>query len=224
MENPKAKLWILTIVSFLFIALALFLSAGTLSYWQAWIYLAVTAATSIPLARYFANDPVLLENRTRLGPAAEKRTIQKIIMLCAGVPGIAAFIVPALDHRFGWSHVPTWLSLAGNLLVLVSMLMVYRVFKENPFGSATVEVSKNQRVISTGPYAIVRNPMYACATLYFIGLSLALGSYWGLIAAILAILGLAWRLLDEEKFLSENLPGYTEYCGKVKHHLIPFVW
>jgi protein-S-isoprenylcysteine O-methyltransferase Ste14 len=224
MNNPKAKVWILTFISFVVIAIGLLLSAGTLNYWQAWAYLGATAATSIPLALYFTKNPRLLENRTRLGPAAEQRTIQKIIIWCSGVPGIGVFVIPALDHRFGWSSVPVWLCLTGDLSILISMVMVYRVFEENSFGSATVEVVKDQKVISTGPYAIVRNPMYSCAAIYFIGLSLALGSYWGLIASALAILGLVWRLFDEEQFLGQNLPGYTEYCAKVRWHLIPGVF
>ena len=102
--------------------------------------------------------------------------------------------------------------------------MVYRVFKANSFGSATVEVEKDQKVISTGPYAIVQNPMYSSAAVYFIGLSLALGSYWGLIPAVLTILGFVWRLFDEEKFLAQNLSGYWEYCAKVRWHLIPGIF
>jgi protein-S-isoprenylcysteine O-methyltransferase Ste14 len=224
MKNQKAKLWFLTATSFLGIALALFLSAGTIDYWQAWAYLGVTAATSIPLARYFTKDPVLLENRTKLGPAAEQRISQKIIMLCSALPFIASFIVPALDHRFGWSSVAPWFSAAGDLLILISMVAVYRVFKENSFGSATIEVAKDQKVISTGAYALVRNPMYSCAAIYLIGLSLALGSYWGLIPSVLTILGLVWRLFDEEEFLMQNLPGYRDYCAKVRWHLIPGIF
>ena len=102
--------------------------------------------------------------------------------------------------------------------------MVYLVFKENSFGSTTVEIAKDQKVISTGPYEIVRNPMYASAAVYFIGMPLALGSYWGLIASVLTIIGLVWRLFDEEKFLAKNLPGYTEYCAKVRWHLIPGIF
>ena len=102
--------------------------------------------------------------------------------------------------------------------------MVYRVFKENSFGSAIVEVVNDQKVISTGPYAIVRNPMYASATVYLIGVPLALGSYWGLIPAVLTIFGLVWRLFDEEKFLAQNLPGYQEYCARVRWHLIPGIF
>jgi len=145
-------------------------------------------------------------------------------LLCAGIPAIATFIIPALDRRFGWSNLPSWLSIAGDLFILAGMWMVSRVFNANPFGSATVEIAKDQKVISTGPYAIVRNPMYASGAVYLVGVSLALGSYWGLIAAILTILGLVWRLFDEEKFLVQNLTGYTEYCAKVRWHLIPGVF
>jgi protein-S-isoprenylcysteine O-methyltransferase Ste14 len=220
-KNPKAKIWLEAIAFSVLIALALFLSAGTIDYWQAWVYLGVNALSSVPLILFISKDPILLENRTRAGPTAEQRTIQKIIVLCAGLPAIAAFVVPGLDRRFGWSNVPSWLSILGELLIIVAMWMVFLVFKENSFGSSTVEVAKDQRVISTGPYAIVRNPMYASAAVYFIGTSLALGSYWGLIPSFLTILGLVWRLFDEEKFLAKNLPGYAQYCAKVRWHLIP---
>jgi len=223
-KNLKAKVWLLTFASFVLIGVALFLSAGTIDYWQAWVYLGVTAATSGPLADLFTRDPILLESRTKLGPAAETRTVQKIVLWCAAIPGIAAYVVPGLDHRFGWSNVPVWLSIVANLLILISMVMVYKVFKENSYGSATIEVAKNQKVISTGLYAIVRNPMYSCAVLYFIGLSLGLGSYWGLIPGTLMTGCLVWRLFDEERFLAQNLPGYLEYCAKVHWHLIPGIF
>ena len=119
---------------------------------------------------------------------------------------------------------PFWLSIVGDLLILVGMWMVSRVFEANSFGSATVEIAKDQKVISTGPYAIVRNPMYASGAVYLIGAPLGLGSYWGLIPAALTILGLVWRLFDEEKFLAQNLPGYAEYCSKVHRHLIPGIF
>jgi len=217
-------MWLQLVAGSVTIGLALFLAAGTFNYWQAWTYLGAVAVSGVLLDLYVMKDPKLLENRTKAGPAAEKRTIQKLIILCAGIPGIATFIVPALDHRFDWSNVPFWLSLVGDLLILVGMWMVYRVFKENSFGSAIVEVVNDQKVISTGPYAIVRNPMYASATVYLIGVPLALGSYWGLIPAVLTILGLVWRLFDEEKFLAQNLPGYQEYCDGVRWHLIPGIF
>jgi protein-S-isoprenylcysteine O-methyltransferase Ste14 len=214
-------MWFQAAVAFLVIALALFLPAGTFDYWQAWVFLVVNGVSSVLLIGFISKDPILLENRTKAGPIAEKRTVQKVIVLCAGIAAVASFVVPGLDRHFDWSDVPAWLSILGDVLVVLAMWMVYRVFKENSYGSATVEVTKDQRVISTGPYAIVRNPMYACAAVYFIGMSLALGSYWGLMASILTILGLVWRLFDEEKFLAENLPGYAEYCAKVRWHLIP---
>jgi protein-S-isoprenylcysteine O-methyltransferase Ste14 len=221
MKNPKLRAWLWHVVSFAVIALALFLSAGTLRYWQAWAYLFVGGVMSIPLTLYTSNDPKLLASRTKAGPSAEQRPIQKIIVLCAAFPGVATFILPGLDHRFGWSNMSPWLSVTGYLLILLSTWMIYRVFKENSFASATVEISEDQRVISTGPYAIVRHPMYSSALVYLLGMSLGLGSYWGLIPAILTILCLIVRLFDEEKFLAKNLPGYTEYCAKVRSHLIP---
>jgi protein-S-isoprenylcysteine O-methyltransferase Ste14 len=224
MENPKAKAWFQLLVSFVIIALALFLAAGTLNYWQAWAYLLVCAVTGILLTSYTVKNPLLLEGRSKAGPTAEQRPVQKIILWCMALPFIGMFLIPALDRRFGWSSVPSWLSIAGDLLIIVSIWMVYRVFKENSFGSAIVEIGKEQKVISTGPYAIVRNPMYFCAIVYAIAISFALGSYWGLIAAVLMTLGFVWRLFDEEEFLAQNLPGYPEYQKKVIYHLVPFVW
>lgn len=217
-------MWLRTVVTFVMIGLALFLTAGTFNYWQAWIFLGAVAVSSGLITLYMTRNPTLLENRSRFGPTAEKRTIQKIIVLCAGIPAIAMYIVPALDRRFGWSNMPVWLSVAGDLLILAGMWMVSRVFKANSFGSATVEIANDQKVVSTGPYAIVRNPMYASAAVYITGTSLALGSYWGLIAAALTTLVLVWRLFDEEKYLAQNLPGYTEYCDKVHWHLIPGIF
>ena len=224
MKNPKAKMWFGLVITAVLIGLALFFSAGTIDYWQAWVFLGVLPVCSVLLTLSVIGDPILLENRTGGGPTAEKRPIQRIIVLYMGIPAIAAFIVPGLDRRFGWSSVPSWLSVVGDLLIIVSLWMVYRVFKENSFGSSTVEIAEGQKVISTGPYAIVRNPMYASAAVYFIGMSLALGSYWGLGPSFLTILGLVWRLFDEEKFLAKNLPGYTEYCAKVRWHLIPGIF
>jgi len=222
--DPKTKMWTALVVTTVLIGLALFISAGTIDYWQAWVYLGVGAVSSVLLTLSVIKDPLLLESRTKGGPASEKRPLQRVIVLCAGVPAIAAFIAPGLDRRFGWSNVSPWLSIVGDLLVIVSFWMVYRIFKENSFGSSTIEIVSGQKVISTGPYAIVRNPMYASAAVYFTSLSLALGSYWGLVASALTILGLVWRLLDEERFLARSLPGYAEYRTKVRWHLLPGVF
>ncbi len=199
MKSPAIKMWFQFVAASIVIGAVLCLVAGTIDYWQAWAYLVANAVSGIPLILLFLKDPILLENRTKAGPTKEKRPIQKIIVALAAIPGVASFILPALDHRFGWSNAPWWVCIAGDLLILVGMWMVYRVFKANSYGSATVEVVEDQKVISTGPYGIVRNPMYASAVVYLVGLSLALGSYWGLIASVLTVLGLVWRLFDEEK-------------------------
>jgi protein-S-isoprenylcysteine O-methyltransferase Ste14 len=217
-------MWLLLVIATAIIGLALFLSAGTIHYWQAWLYLVVNAVSSVLLTLYIVKDPVLLEGRMSAGPSSEQRPIQTIIVLCTGIPAVAAFIVPALDRRFGWSNMPSSVSIIGVVLLVISFWMVYRVFKENSFGSSTVRVVEGQKVISTGPYAIVRNPMYSSATVYFVAMSFALGSYWGLIPAILTILGLVWRLSDEEEFLANSLDGYNEYRAKVRWHLIPRIF
>jgi protein-S-isoprenylcysteine O-methyltransferase Ste14 len=224
MKNPKAKMWFMLAITTVIIGLALFISAGTENYWQAWVYLGVVVVTGILITLYTVKDPILLESRTKVGPTAEQRPMQKIILWCMALPWIALFIIPGLDHRFGWSSVPSWISIAGNLLIVLSMWLVYRVFKVNSFGSATVEVTNKQKVISTGPYAIVRNPMYSIAVVYCIAMSLALGSCWALIPSVLVALGFIWRLFDEEKMLAKDLPGYTEYQAKVRWHLIPGIF
>jgi protein-S-isoprenylcysteine O-methyltransferase Ste14 len=132
--------------------------------------------------------------------------------------------VPALDHHFGWSTVPRGGVVAGDVLVAIGFYLIFRVYRENTFTSATIEVAENQKVVATGPYAIVRHPMYASAFLYLLGTPLALGSHWGLVPVAVMIPFLIWRLFDEERFLARNLPGYTEYQKRVRHRLVPFVW
>jgi len=221
MTTPEQKLWLQFVVGFAVIAVTLFVCAGTIDYWQSWLYLAVAAVTSIPLTRLMLTDPVLLESRTRAGPAAERRPIQRLIVACLTLVSLAAFVVPGLDHRFGWSNVPPWLAICGNALIVLAMWLCYRVFRENRYGSATVEIGRGQHVISTGPYAVMRHPMYSAAALYFVAMALALGSWWGLVPAGLMTLGFVWRLFDEERLLAENLPGYTDYCAKVRWRLMP---
>jgi protein-S-isoprenylcysteine O-methyltransferase Ste14 len=133
-------------------------------------------------------------------------------------------VVPAVDHRFGGSGLSAVVVLAGDVLVVGGFLMVFFVFRENTFASATVEVAREQRVISTGPYALVRHPMYAGGLVWLIGMSLALGSKWGPLVLLLMLPALIWRLLDEEKLLTDNLPGYWEYCQTVRYRLLPHVW
>jgi protein-S-isoprenylcysteine O-methyltransferase Ste14 len=160
----------------------------------------------------------------RGGPTAEKRPAQRLVMLGASVGFISLLVLPAFDRRFHWSDVSVGVVLAGDVLVVVGFYFILRVYRENTFTSATIEIAPNQTVVSTGPYAIVRHPMYASALLYVIGTPLALGSYWGLIGVAVMLPFLIWRLFDEERMLVANLPGYVEYQRKVRHRLIPFVW
>jgi protein-S-isoprenylcysteine O-methyltransferase Ste14 len=205
--------------------LLLFVPAGTAHYWQAWVYLSVFMGASLLISLYLMRrDPELLRRRMRGGPTAEKETTQKIIMAFASVGFIALLVVPALDHRFAWSAVPLRFTIAGDLLVAIGFYFIFLVFKENTFASSTIGIAENQRVISTGPYSLVRHPMYASAFLYLVGTPLALASYWGLLAALFMVPFLVWRLFEEEKLLVANLSGYREYREKVRHRLVPYIW
>ncbi len=206
-------------------AVLLFLPTGTFNYWQAWVFMAVFVGASAVITVYLAiKDPKLLERRMNVGPTVEKETTQKIIMFFVMIGFVALFVFPALDHRFGWSPVPSYISLAGDVLVAFGFLFIFFVFKVNTYGASTIQIAEGQKVISTGPYALVRHPMYAGALVMLIGVPLALGSWWGLFMLALVMPVLIWRLLDEEKFLSKNLPGYTEYCQKVRYRLVPSIW
>jgi len=206
-------------------AVILFGAAGTIAYWQAWAYLAAFFVPAISITLYLIeNDPALLERRANAGPTAEKEPAQKVIMSLAMIGFIGLITVPALDHRFDWSTVPVNLVLIGDLMVILGFYLVFLVYKENSFSSATIEVAPDQKVISTGLYAVVRHPMYAGSLPMLIGIPLALGSYWGLLALAAMMPALIWRLLDEERFLAKNLPGYRDYCAKVRSRMIPGVF
>jgi protein-S-isoprenylcysteine O-methyltransferase Ste14 len=203
----------------------LFLPVWTFDYWQAWTFLVVFFASCLVISLHvLKHDPALFERRVRAGPRAEKKTSQKIIQSFASVFFIASILVPAIDHRFGWSTVPSYLAVAADVLVAIGFLLVFRVFRENSFASATVEVQAGQRVVSTGPYAWVRHPMYLAAVMIFIGIPVALGSWWGLMIVPPAMFALVWRLLDEEELLAKDLPGYPEYQARVRYRLVPGIW
>jgi len=225
MPNLNTRALVSLVVLAVVMGLLLFIPAWTIRYWQAWVYLSIFVGASLFTTLYLMKkDPALLKRRLRGGPTAEKQRTQKFIMLCASIGFIALIVVPALDHHFGWSSVPLLGIIAGDVLVAIGFYFIFLVYKENPFSSATIEVEEDQKVISTGPYAIVRHPMYASALLYLIGTPFALGSFWGLLPLAGTTPFLIWRLYDEEDFLTRNLPGYTEYQKKVRYRLVPFVW
>jgi protein-S-isoprenylcysteine O-methyltransferase Ste14 len=206
-------------------AALLFIPAWTLDYWQAWVFLTVFGASSLAITLYLMkNDPNLLGRRVYAGPTAEKETSQKIIQFIMSIGFTAIMVISAFDHRFGWSLMPPYISIAGDALVALGFLVVFFVYKENPFASATIEVYAGQQVVSTGLYALVRHPMYMGGFILFIGMPLSLASWWGLPLVVAMMPAGVWRLLDEENFLIKNLSGYSEYRAKVRHRLLPFIW
>lgn len=208
-----------------FLGVALFVPAWTLDFWQAWVYIFVFAGAAALITVYLWNhDRKLLESRVKAGPGAEKEKSQKLIQVFASLAFIATLVLPSLDRHFLWSRVPLAFIVWGDALVALGFLAVFIVYKENTFTSATIEVAAGQRVISTGPYAIVRHPMYAGALLMLFATPIALGSWWGLTMFIPMALVIVLRLRDEEIFLQKSLPGYREYCGKVRFHLVPYIW
>jgi protein-S-isoprenylcysteine O-methyltransferase Ste14 len=211
-----------TVLGALAMAALLFVPAGTFGYWQAWVFLAVFVGASSAIGIYLAlKDPELLERRMKVGPAAEKETAQKIIMTFAMAGFIALLLLPAFDHRFGWSKLPAYLALAGDVLVGLGFFLTFLVLRENSYSASTIQVIEGQKVISTGLYAIVRHPMYAGALVMLLGMPLALGSWWGLCALLFIVPVLIWRLLDEERLLRKELPGYVEYTREVRYRLVP---
>src|SRR5262245_3269989 len=221
MKNLGARAWLALAVLAVVMGLLLFFSAGTVDYWQAWVYLAIFVGASASTTLYLLKrDPALLERRMSGGPMAERRPVQKLIMLGTSIGFIALLVVPGLDRRFGWSAVPLGGVIAGEVLVAIGFGLIVRVYQENTYTSATIEIAAEQKVISHGPYAIVRHPMYASTLLYLAGTPLALGSYWGQVPIAAMMPFLIWRLVDEERFLTKNLAGYTHYQEQVRHLLV----
>jgi protein-S-isoprenylcysteine O-methyltransferase Ste14 len=203
-------------------AALIFLPAWTLNYWQAWVYLTVFMISISAVFIYLVkNDPELLARRVN---NIEETKSQKIIHFFINLTFAAVIIVPALDHRFGWSAIPWYAVVIGDGFVALGILIIFFVFKENTFTALTIEVAHDQKVISTGPYSHVRHPMYFGGLVFILGIPIALGSWWGLVMIVLFAPILTWRILDEEKFLAKNLPGYIEYKNKVKYRLVPFIW
>ncbi|HLZ82742.1 MAG TPA: isoprenylcysteine carboxylmethyltransferase family protein [Caulobacteraceae bacterium] len=212
---------------FLFVVIAgvLFGFAGTLRDGRAWVVLAVFfgCAGLITVWLWF-RDKALLERRVKAGPGSEPDPTQNVIQGLAGLVFLAIFAVPGLDIRFGWSHVPLAVSLAGDGMIAIGFLIVFLTFRENTFTAGTIEVAEDQQLIDSGPYAIVRHPMYAGALIMIAGIPLGLGSWWALIPAALLVPVIVWRLMREEVFLAANLAGYDGYRGRVRYRLAPIIW
>lgn len=218
----RKKILSVAIMSFLVLCLVFFLPARTLKYWEAWVYMGIIFSCVTGVVFYFLkHDPELLERRIK---TKEKVKEQKLIIRVGWLLFLPTFLIPGFDRYYGWSEVPTALIIISDILVLTGYLIIIAVFRENSYTSRVVDVESGQKVISTGPYSIVRHPMYSGSLLMYVFTPLALGSYWALIGFVLIFVLIIFRIFSEEKFLAENLPGYKEYLQKTRYRLIPGIW
>jgi protein-S-isoprenylcysteine O-methyltransferase Ste14 len=199
-----------------------FIPAGTLAYWNAWLYLGIIF---IPMAfvmiYLLKNNPELLERRMRF---RERQATQKRVIGFSWIIFLLVYLIPGFDYRFGWSDVPLWVVLIAAVLVLLGYATVFWVFRENSYASRVIEVAQEQQVIDSGPYALVRHPMYVGSILVYTFSPLVLGSWWAMIPAVLIIPALIARIKNEEAVLRNDLPGYAAYCQKVRYRMLPGVW
>lgn len=210
------------ILAWIVIPALFFLPAGSFAFWQAWIYCLILFIPMVVIISYFLKkDPEFLKRRMRF---KEKQIKEKSIIKIVNFVFFIAFLIPGLDYRFGWSHISVPVVIVADILVFASYLFVFWVFKTNGFASRIIEVAADQKVITTGPYQIVRHPMYLGVTVMFFATPFALGSFWTLIAFSPLLPLLILRILDEEKLLIKDLPGYKQYCQKTRYRLLPFIW
>jgi protein-S-isoprenylcysteine O-methyltransferase Ste14 len=222
---PMAKRIAIQTAAFLIFFALMFVCAGTVDFWQGWVFCLLfsfsTIATGIYLIKY---DRPLLERRMRFGPWQESRPIQKVAITLTFLMFLAVVIVSALDHRFDWSRVPASLVVIANLLMVATFGFFLVVLGANSYAASTITVEAGQRVVSSGPYAYVRHPMYSGAVLLVLAIPIALGSWWGLLVPVISAPVLIARILDEERALGAELPGYQDYLAAVPWRLIPQVW
>jgi len=203
----------------------LFIPAGTLNYWQAWVFLAVFVGSTQALGIYFlVHDRKLVERRMTIGPVAEQRPAQKLISALSMLGFVGFVALPAFDHRFDWSSVPPVVSAIASAMIVLSFGLFFVVMKSNSYAASTIRVEEGQPVVSAGPYAYARHPMYSGALLLLLAMPLALGSWWSVLRVVPFLPVLVWRILDEEDFLRQSLPGYAEYMQRVRYRLVPWVW
>jgi len=222
MRNLITKIIIRFSIFPVFLGLFTLLPAGTFNYWQVYVYFAVLVIPMVFVIFYFLKkDPKFLERRTRI---KEKEKAQIIIQIIFSLLFLSMFIISGLDQRFEWSNIQFYLVILANIIILSGYILIFFVFRQNSYASRIVEVDKNQSVISTGLYSIVRHPMYVGVIIMSIPTPIALDSWWGLLPAAAIPLGLILRILNEEAVLKRDLPGYEEYCQETKYRLIPFAW
>ena len=199
-----------------------FIPAGTVDYWQAWVYAILMNICMLVVTVYLLrNDPGLLERRMQY---RERNPQQKLFVAFSYPIFIAVFLLPGFDQRFGWSNMAPAISIAAAVVVLLAYGFIFLVFRVNSYTARVIKVEAGQKVITTGPYALVRHPMYLGSIIMYIATPLALGSWAALIPALLYIPVLVLRIRDEEETLARELEGYREYMQKTKYHLFPGIW
>lgn len=203
-----------------------FVPAGTLRYWQGWVFIVVFAVCTLAPSVYLAvRYPAALERRMKVGPRAENRPVQRIIIVGAWLMFVVLVVVSVLDWRLGLSPVPVWLVIVGDVVVAVGLLVSQLVVVQNNYAGASIAVEDDQPLVSTGLYGVVRHPMYSAALVMTLGIPPALGSLWGLaVVAVTFPVIMVARILDEEKALVDDLPGYRQYQAQVRYRLIPGIW
>lgn len=222
LKKLKRKMFFMFPLAFIILAAMLFLPAGSLKYWQAWIFCAMILVPALFVTIYFLKkSPEFLERRMKF---KEKEMRQKTIVKIADIFFFLGFLIPGFDYRFGWSSVPLWLVVTSDAIILAGYFLVFLSFKENVFAARTVEVFEEQKVIDTGPYAVVRHPLYTGMLPMFLFMPMALGSFWAIIPFVPVCAIIILRVLNEEEVLRRDLPGYNAYCEKVRYRLVPFVW
>ena len=222
----NTKLFIQAIVKFLsgllLVGLLLFLPAGTLAYWQAWLLIGILFLPMfIAGLIMMKKSPDLLRKRL---DAREEQMEQKAVIALSGLMFLAAFVVAGLNFRFGWIVLPAWVSYAAAVVFLLAYALYAEVLRENVWLSRTIEVQENQKVVDTGLYGIVRHPMYMSTLMLFLSMPLVLGSVISLCVMLAYIPIIAKRIRNEEQVLERGLEGYVEYKKRVKYKVIPFVW
>src|SRR5712692_7720339 len=221
-RSLKTRLLLRSLIAVAFVAVILFIPAGSLRYFQGWVFMAILFLPMPITSVYFLKrDPQLVERRLR---TQEKISEQKTIIRWVQLVAFGSSAIPGLDYRFGWSRVPLWLTILSQVFVFAGYLITLWVMNENSFASRTVQVEEGQKVISTGPYRLVRHPMYSGAVLMLLFTPLALGSWWALPGFLLVIPLIVFRLLNEEKMLCRDLPGYSDYCLRTRSRLLPLLW
>ncbi len=223
-DNKKLstfKIYLVPVIIMIVMGLILFLPAGSLKFWEAWIWWSIISANTLLITIYFnKKDPGLLSRRMKV----KEKEPQPGILRMLSFLSLFAYLIPGFDFRYHWSAVPVWLIVAGNVLVLFGYLFIFLVFKENSYASTIIQVEEEQQVIMTGPYAMVRHPMYMGLLIMQLFTPLALGSYWALVFSFLFVPVIIFRIRGEESLLLRDLPEYADYCIKTRYRLIPSVW